>query len=33
MSLVAVKSIRKEYRNKVVLSDVTLQVEYGDRIA
>jgi len=33
MSLVAVKSIRKEYRNKVVLSDVTLQVEHGDRIA
>ncbi len=33
MSLVAVHSIRKEYRNKVVLSDVSLQVEHGDRIA
>jgi len=33
MSLVAVTGIRKEYRNKVVLADVSLQVERGERVA
>lgn len=33
MSLLAVHGIRKEYRNKVVLSDVSLQIEHGDRLA
>ena len=33
MSLIAVNSIRKEYRNKVVLADVSLQVEKGERVA
>ncbi|MCH4889008.1 ABC-F family ATP-binding cassette domain-containing protein [Acidaminobacter sp. JC074] len=33
MSLIAVNNIRKEYRNKVVLADVSLQVEKGERVA
>lgn len=33
MSLIAVNKIRKEYRNKVVLADVSLQVERGERVA
>lgn len=33
MSLIAVNSIRKEYRNKVVLADINLQVEKGERVA
>lgn len=33
MSLVAVSNIRKEYRNKVVLADVSLQISRGERVA
>lgn len=33
MSLIAVNSIRKEYRNKIVLADVNLQIERGERVA
>lgn len=33
MSLIAVHNIRKSYRNKVVLSDVNIQVERGERVS
>lgn len=33
MSLLAVHNIRKEFRNKIVLADVSLQVERGERVA
>ncbi len=33
MSLLAVNNIKKEYRNKEVLRDISLQVERGDKLA
>ncbi|MBN2794494.1 MAG: ABC-F family ATP-binding cassette domain-containing protein [Clostridia bacterium] len=33
MSLIAVHNIRKSYRNKVVLADISLQIEKGERVA